>query len=90
MNLLTNLKLTLSAFFTPSRTKKLRRTLKKLRRTLKNKILIALASLAVIGILTGMGMIETGDMNLGTLIAALSIGYLALFCYANNWFEDWL
>lgn len=83
MNLLTNLKLTLSAFFTPSRTKKLRRTL-------KNKILIALASLAVIGILTGMRMIETGNMNLGTLIAALSIGYLALFCYANNWFEDWL
>lgn len=83
MNLLTNLKLTLSAFFTPSRTKKLRRTL-------KNKILIALASLAVIGIFTGTGMIETGDMNLGTLITALSIGYLALFCYANNWFEDWL
>lgn len=83
MNLLTNLKLTLSAFFTPSRTKKLRRTL-------KNKILIALASLAVIGIFTGMGMIETGDINLGTIIAALSIGYLALFCYANNWFEDWL
>lgn len=83
MNLLTNLKLTLSAFFTPSRSKKLRRTL-------KNKILIALAILAVIGVFTGMGMIETSDINLGTIIAALSIGYLALFSYANNWFEDWL
>lgn len=57
-------------------------------RTTKNKILKALGYLNLAAFLQSACMIDAYSWT-PTIVCVVTGGYLALFAYANNWFNDW-
>lgn len=79
MNAITNLKATLT--LTPK---------KKLKSTIKNKVLITIGIIALLGVFIGLDIIEKNDLLIGSIICYTSLAYLTLFAYANKGFTDWV